>query len=165
MSESTPITSQPLSDAKRDWLAQYYSVHSTPRGILIRDTRSAFLLKLLLELRSLADPTESVYVNYEKSDKGLWDGEPDMILNTIPTDFWEKHGAQPAFPCRGELTDTKKRAFIGEFLKDKVNKGDSKHGKVNLRKITQQPVGIDALQSLEDGSAILCDESCLVIAE
>lgn len=126
---SPPITSQPLSPIKRNWLAKPYRTHSTSKLVLRTDTRTVVLLEKVMTTSSLADPSVSVFVNYETSPKGLWDGEPEMIVNSLPVDFWDD------FPCHGELTEIKKKAFIGEFLKDKLNKGDSKHSKMNLRKV------------------------------
>ena len=110
-----------ISPTRRAWLAT-----------IVRPglTRNAAMANVLTCVQNKAG-TYCVYSSYELSDKGLFDGEPERVVKELEnrwSDFFD------GLPCRNTVSETIKRAFIGEWCRTYIGLGMRRFGKPGLRK-------------------------------
>jgi len=79
---------------------------------------------------------ETIVAGYVRSDKGLWDREPEFIVARLESEFpWFFDGYNNV-PLGKDIPIRAKRAAVGRLMRLMFNDGKSKHKKPNLGKST-----------------------------
>ena len=134
MSRNRPPKHDPLavdreffSEVKEQWL------RSRTPGTHQR-TRITALLNVLTTIARPTSRAETIADGYLKARK-LHDKEPALVVKMLE-ERYPKFFAN--FPTRTVLSDTIKKAFVGEFCKVYLNQGQRQYGKVGLRKVIKK---------------------------
>lgn len=116
----------PLTKADRDWMKK--TVQASPKTPM---SKGDFVAAAAKANESLADPSQSISDVYEVSEKGLWDGEPELVMRTCERafpDFFDDHEGV-ATPSR-QTAEVKKKGLIGRIMNHNYCDGKPKHGKI-----------------------------------
>lgn len=130
MAEHEPLESSfvTLSEPKRTWWWAQWSKRPSPK-----QPRQAVLCYVASATMRPSAPNETILFGYLHSEKGLYDGEPEALLQAIEdldSEFFD------TFPRKPEtaLDATFKKAAIGDAMRAFFRCGIPAHGKKNLRK-------------------------------
>lgn len=130
MAEHEPLESSfvTLSESKRAWWWDRWFKRPSPK-----QPRQAVLCYVVSATMRPSMPDETILFGYLHSEKGLYDGEPEALLQAIEdidSGFFDTFPRKP-----NTVPDAAfKKAAIGEAMRSFFRCGIPAHGKKNLRR-------------------------------